>query len=192
VDEQVGRILGALEETGQIDNTVVVFTSDHGEHLGDHGLVQKGPPGYDSCARVPLVVSAPGHARRGATASALVEAVDLAPTILDLCGIQTPPWFQGRTLLPLLRGEAYVGRDSVFIEYRDPFRSSWKTVRTHEHKLCVSASRELLFDLAQDPYELHDRADDAAYLSALHAMRRELVRRWFTVEKQYPLKTGIY
>jgi len=193
VDEEVGRILRTLDETGQRENTVVVFTSDHGEHLGDHGQSGKGPPGYDSCTHTPLIISAPGHTRHGVKANELVEVVDLAPTILDLCGVQTPPWFQGRSLASLLRGENHDERSSVFIEYRVPFKTSWKTIRTHEHKLCVSNSgEELLFDLGKDPQELHNRAGDKSYRSVLNALRQELLSRWFSIEKQYPLRTGQY
>ena len=193
IDDQVGRILAALEETGERENTVLVFTSDHGEHLGDHGIVAKGPPGYDSCSHVPLIVSYPGVIPAGRPQRELVEAVDLAPTLLDYCGVQAPPLFQGRSFRPLIEGGEYVERTSAFLEYRDPFTVSWKTVRTHNFKYCVSAKKEeLLFDLRNDPHELTNLAGDADAQPALHAMREELVRRWFDVEKQYPLRTGRY
>ena len=71
------------DETGLAEDTLVVFTSDHGEHLGDHGLIQKCPPGYDSCVHVPLILRQGGRIRSGTAATALIEAVDVAPTILD-------------------------------------------------------------------------------------------------------------
>lgn len=193
VDEEVGRIIKALEETGQLENTVVIFTADHGEHLGDHGLIQKGPPGYDSCSHVPLIFSAPGQIESGIQAEQLVEAVDIAPTVLDFCSVQTPPWFQGRSLLPILQGDKYDERSSVFIEFRSPFGISSKTVRNHKYKLCeIDGDKELLFDLEKDPNELNDVASDPEYSQALQDMRVELIKRWFSVEKQYPLKTGDY
>ncbi|MFO7897498.1 MAG: sulfatase-like hydrolase/transferase [Planctomycetota bacterium] len=192
VDDQAGRILDALDETGERENTVLVFTSDHGDHLGDHGTVAKGPPGYDSCVHVPLIVAGagvePGRRRRE-----LIELVDVAPTLLDLCGVQPPPFFQGRSFRPLLEGTEYTERPSVFIEHKSPFRSSWKTVRTHNFKYCVSAAKEeLLFDLREDPHELTNLAAEPDAQPALGAMRGELVRRWFDVENQYPLRTGSY
>jgi choline-sulfatase len=112
---------------------------------------------------------------------------------MDLVGVQTPPIFQGRSFAPLVRGESYEPRESVFIEYRDPFQSSWKAVRTHAHKYCRSgAGSELLFDLAADPGELTNLASDAAYAATLADMRHELLRRWYTVEKQYPKRTAAY
>lgn len=193
IDDQVAVILDALDETGVRENTLVLFTSDHGDHLGDHGCVAKGPPGYDSCARVPLIVSCPGRMPPGQTRGELVEGVDIAPTVLDFCGIQVPPIMQGRSFRPLLDGGSYWERDSAFIEFREPFGISWKAIAAAKYKYCVSnEGRELLFDLTRDPGELRNVAREAAYETTLHDARRELIRRWFDVEKQYPLKTGPY
>jgi len=192
VDDQVGRLLRYLDESGLAEDTLVIFTSDHGEHLGDHGLIQKGPPGLDSCVHVPLILSFPGRFG-GQKHPELIEAVDLAPTILDYCGVQTPPFFQGRSFRSLLEGSDYEPRASAYIEHKDSFNRSWKTVRTHEFKYCAADNgSELLYDLVADPHEQRNVAADPAYVDALHAMRRELLRRWFTVENQYPLKTGKY
>ncbi len=230
VDDQVGRILDYLDESGLRDDTLIVFTSDHGEHLGDHGLIQKGPPGLGSCAHVPLVVAAPrsvalpggadldveagervfpGRVLPGRVFPHLIEAVDLAPTILDYCGVQAPPFFQGRSFRALLNGreDDYRPRPSAYIEFKDPFRSSWKTVRTHDYTYSLytegrnadparatfsEATGELLFDLRVDPNETRNVAGDPDHAEALHALRAELLRRWFTVENQYPLRTGKY
>jgi arylsulfatase A-like enzyme len=220
VDDQIGRILRYLDDSGLRDNTLIVFTSDHGEHLGDHGLVQKGPPGLESCAHVPLIVVPPtahattdranattdranangANAAPGRVYAEIIEAVDIAPTILDYCGVQSPPFFQGRSFRPLLQSDGdYEPRTSAYIEFKDPLRSSWKTVRTAAYKYSVytadgdpSSQRELLFDLQADPHEQRNVARDPAYAEALDDMRRELIRRWFTVEGQYPLRTGAY
>jgi len=193
VDDCVGRILRALEEAGVRERTLVLFTSDHGEHLGDHGRIQKGPPGYDSCAHVPLIASWPGRMPEGEHRGEIVELVDLAPTVLDYCGVQVPPFMQGRSFRSLLDGKQYEARRSAFIEYRVPFGRSWKTVRTGEFMYGTSThGPEELYDLAKDPHQLCNVAEEAAYASALHGMRAELVRRWFDVESQYPLRTGRY
>ena len=194
VDNQVGRILTALDELGQRGNTLILFTADHGEHLGDHGLVGKGPPDQDSCAHVPMILSLPGRiaAQRR---DELIEQVDVAPTVLDYCGVQTPPQFQGRSFRPLLDGGEYQPRDSVYIEYRQPFEPhrTWKTLRTRKFKYSICADgTERLLDLEKDPHELTNLVYDSEYAAALAEMRAELVRRWFTVESQYPLRTGIY
>jgi arylsulfatase A-like enzyme len=193
VDDQVGRIISALEETGQRDNTLVIFTSDHGEHLGDHGQIGKGAPGYDSAARVPLVLSYPARFEDLQVRQELIEGVDVVPTILDYCGIQTPPVMQGRSFRPLLEEEQYEERTSAFIEHKFPFRSAWKTIRTRRYKYCVSAARkELLFDLENDPDELNDVSGDPAHREALCDARRELLDRWFDVQQEYPLRTADY
>ncbi len=199
VDDQVGRILAYLEEAGLMDNTLVIFTSDHGEYLGDHGLVQKGPPGLESCAHVPLLWTYPNKIPGGQRVSALIESVDIAPTILDFCGVQCPPFFQGRSFRKLIEGaaaasaDAYQTRNSVYIEHKAPFKRSWKTVRTQHFKYCTSdAGTELLYDLQDDPYEQRNVAHHPEYREARERMRHELIRRWFTIENQYPLKTGAY
>jgi len=193
VDDQVGRILDALDKAGIAEQTLVLFTSDHGEHLGDHGLVQKGPPGLDSCAHVPMLLRLPGLVRPEARHEALVEQVDVAPTILDFCGVQSPPFFQGRTFRPLLEGRPYRERASVFMELKVPFSHSWKTVRSHMWKYARRHSgEERLYDLVDDPHELRNVAADPASAAMLHEARAELLRRWFDVESQYPPRTAQY
>jgi arylsulfatase A-like enzyme len=123
----------------------------------------------------------------------LIELIDLAPTVLDWCGVQIPPHFQGRSFRALLEGGDYTERNSAYMESRMPFGASWKTVRTHSLKYAVSnGGRELLFNLEDDPHELSNVSGDKSHADALHVMRRELLRRWFDVERQYPLRTGQY
>jgi arylsulfatase A-like enzyme len=194
VDDQVGRILAALDEAGLREETLVIFTSDHGEHLGDHGLTTKGPPGLDSCAHVPLIVSWPGRVPAGLAFDELVELVDVAPTVLDYCGVQAVPFFQGRSLRPLIEGgKGYVPRSSAFIEHRVPDGPSWKSVRTHRFEYCLSdGGRELLFDLRSDPHELRDVSGERRHARSLWLMRQELLRRWFEVEARTLHRTGRY
>ena len=106
IDDQFARILQALEETGQRDNTVIIFTSDHGETLGDHGLMWKGCRFYEGLVRVPLIISWPGAFRSNVQDDSLVELLDLTATLLDLAGVEQPDYQQGKGLVPRLRGEA--------------------------------------------------------------------------------------
>ncbi len=192
VDDQIGRVLNALDELGVSDQTVVVFSSDHGERLGDHGKVQKGPPGLDHCARVPLIVSWPGALAAGRR-DELIELVDLAPTLVELAGLPVPVGFQGRSFAPLLRGQAYEPRASALLEHREPGGPSWKTIRTRTHRYCSSGDgRELLFDLERDPHELRDVAADPVYAAVLSRMRVELARRWHDAEAAPQPRTGEY
>ena len=100
IDDNVGRMLAALERTGQAANTLVIFTSDHGEMLGDHGLLLKGCRFYEGLVHVPLILRWPGQIPAGATTDALVELTDLAPTLLDAAGGEVPSHMAGRSLLP--------------------------------------------------------------------------------------------
>ena len=169
IDEQVGRMLEALSRTGQRDNTVVIFMSDHGEMLGDHGLTAKGCRFYEGAVRVPLIVSWPGRFRQGLVADGLAELTDLAPTSAELAG-EPLEWANGRSLLPILTGEADPARhhDHVRCEYYDalnmylpqePGRHTpcWATMyRDERHKLVSYHGLDYgeLYDLERDPLEL--------------------------------------
>ncbi len=168
IDAQVGRILAALEATGQREDTVVIFMSDHGEMLGDHGLRLKGCRFYEGLVHVPLIWSWPGHVRAGLRADALVELVDLAPTLLDLAGLPAPGRMQGRSLLPILTGRADPARhrDVVRCEYHDavnlPGASRATMLFDGRHKLAVYHGHPAgeLYDLADDPHEFRNLWED--------------------------------
>ena len=121
VDEQFGRLLMHLDDTGHRDNTAVIYTSDHGEMLGDHGLLFKGCRFYEGLVRVPLLFRWPGHVSAGLKSDALVELLDLSATLLDLAGVSQPEEMQGRSLLPILTGKSppEYHRDFVRCEYFD-------------------------------------------------------------------------
>jgi arylsulfatase A-like enzyme len=119
IDDNVGRMLEALERSGHRENTIIIFTSDHGETLGDHGLLLKGCRFYEGLVRVPLIISWPGHFEEGLVSDALVELIDVAPTLMDVCGIPRPARVQGRSLEPILTGatSAHHHRSFVRSEY---------------------------------------------------------------------------
>ena len=161
IDEQLGRILETLEQTGQREDTVIIFTSDHGETLGDHGLIQKGCRFYEGLVRVPLIFSWPGRFAKGLRSDALVELVDKTPTLLELAGLTPPEGMHGRSLLPILTGEADLDshRDFVRCEYYDAVDlrdHSFATMyRDERYKLAVYHGHEEgeLYDLQDDPDE---------------------------------------
>lgn len=178
IDHNVGRLLAALEETGQRQDTLILFTSDHGETLGDHGLLLKGCRFYEGLVRVPLIISWPGHFEAGRISDALVELTDLAPTLLDAAGEPIPAHMQGRSLLPILRGDVSPDhhRDHVRCEYynalnahiagRADFEGSYATmIRDDRYKLVVyhGHSTGELYDLQQDPDEFANRWSDPNY-----------------------------
>ena len=168
IDDQVGRILKALEESGQRDDTVIIFTSDHGEMLGDHGLIQKGCRFYEGLVRVPLIFSYPGRFREGWVSDALVELTDKVPTLLELAGLEVPERIQGRSLLPLLTGRTEMDehREAVRCEYYDaldmPDGTFATMYRDRRHKLVVYHGHGLgeLYDLMNDPGEFENLWDE--------------------------------
>ena len=174
VDDKIGEILAALERSGQYDNTLIILTSDHGESLGDHGLVEKGCRFYEGLVRVPLIFSWRGHFKPGLVQEALVELTDIAPTLLEICCLPQPDRMQGKSLVKLLNGESDHHRDYVRSEYyhvlmpreENGFEGSYGTMfRTHRYKLVVYHGHGTgdLFDLHADPDEFVNRWDDPAY-----------------------------
>ena len=176
VDDQFGRLLDALEAAGQAERTVVVFTSDHGESAGDHGLTQKGCRFFDGLTRVPLIWRWPGRFVAGLRSDALVELTDIAPTLLEIAGLPVPEETQGRSLLPILRGAAPSDehRDYVRCEYLDavdfPGHTRATMYRNRRWKLNVYHNHGLgeLYDMQADPHEFDNLWDSPDH--------RELVR----------------
>jgi arylsulfatase A-like enzyme len=183
VDHHVGRILACLEELGLAEDTIVVFTSDHGEWLGEHLRYGKGKPGHDCVSRVPLIVRWPaGQRAPGRTEHALVEGVDLVPTLLDCAGIPTPSHLQGRSFRALLENGAYAERASALTEM-----DGWKTLRTGRYRYVIEADgRESLFDLDHDPNGYQDRAGEPAYADTLAGLRQQMLVRLLERERPLP------
>jgi arylsulfatase A-like enzyme len=155
IDRQVGRFLAAVAARGEADNTIVIYSSDHGEMLGDHDRWGK-QTYHQPSVGVPLIVAGPG-VRRGATSDALAVLHDLAATMLDYAGAPAPAEMDGRSLRPVLAGAATAGR---------PFALSalgeWRTIRDERYKLVLVADEPpRLFDLVADPWEDRDLAGAA-------------------------------
>jgi arylsulfatase A-like enzyme len=178
IDSNVGRLLAALEESGQREDTLVIFMSDHGELLGDYGLVGKGCRFYEALVRVPLIFSWPGHVGAGVVCDSLVELIDIVPTLLELAGVEAPERMQGRSLLPILQGRADEGQHRPFVrsEYyrvlnpdapgREHLQGTYATmIRNVNYKLVVYHDRDSgeLYDLREDPGELENLWDHSDY-----------------------------
>jgi arylsulfatase len=182
IDEKIGRILAAIEAKGYLDNTVVIFTSDHGDALGDHGHSQKWTM-YDIITRAPTIVWAPGRFPGGRTVDGLCQMPDLGPTILELAGLPVPPAFEMRSLLPVLRGEPWQERDYVFAEHgRDGTLQGTEymsMVRSREWKLVHFLDQPWgqLFDMVNDPAEVNNRWDDPACQSKKRDLL-DVLRDW--------------
>jgi arylsulfatase A-like enzyme len=155
IDWQLGLVLQALGERGLADDTIVVFTSDHGEFLGDHGIPAKAPFLLDCMLRVPCLIYVPQGSQKGIVSDELTESVDLYPTLCRLAGLEAPEWVQGRDLTPLLAGDsgAFHGRTAVYAEAVDK-----RCLRTREWKLIHYPTKPYgeLYHLTEDPYELNN------------------------------------
>lgn len=164
-DHTIGRVLSALDAAGLAENTIVVFTSDHGDNLGSHGLVQKGTPNEESI-RVPLIFRLPESRRAGTVASRQVAGlVDLAPTLLSLAGIPPAAHLHGRDLAPVIRGECEELADNYAViemergaAIRTPTHSAFFPYRESARTLAEQPTQ--LYDLQADPYQLHNRAEE--------------------------------
>ncbi|WP_182865325.1 sulfatase family protein [Rhodopirellula sp. JC639] len=182
IDDQFARILQTLDRTGARDNTVIIFTSDHGEALGDHGLMFKGCRFYEGLVRVPLIFSWPGQFQSGLVCDGLVELLDLTSTLMELCGLECPDYMQGKSLLPILRGQSDPSQHHDFVrsEYFDALDPHFTggvgtfgtMYRTPRYKLCLYHDKGLgeLYDLQTDPWEFNDLWDDPVHQSIKHSL----------------------
>jgi arylsulfatase A-like enzyme len=182
VDDSVGRVLSFLDRTGLARNTLVVYTSDQGFFLGDHGLFDKRFM-YEESIRMPFLVRWPAAIKPGTRSDAIALNIDFAPTFLELAGLHTPPEMQGRSLLPLLRGRRPDDwRTSMYYRYyHDPGDHNTRAhygVRTRTHKLIYFWKKDQweLFDLVNDPYELHNLYGEPGQDALTASLKAELAR----------------
>ena len=185
VDYHVGRILNTLYEQGETENTIIVFTSDHGEYLGEHGQFGKGFPGEDVVSRVPFIIRWPeGIELPNRSVNEIVEAVDLVPTLLDACGIQIPPHLQGNSLLPILenRTAEYEGHRSALIEGQGQTGPQainvGRALRTDDyHYVMEPSGEEHLYDLTAEFGEYKDVSGKDEYATTLSNHRKRTLAR---------------
>jgi N-acetylglucosamine-6-sulfatase len=185
VDDSLGRILARLEKMRALDNTVVVFTSDHGYFYGEHGLSEERRLAYEEAIRIPLVVRYPPRVAAGSTPGQLVLSLDLAPTLLELAGLTPPAAMQGRSLLPIFGNAAGAWRSSFLVEYFSdtvfPRIRNMGYVAVRDTRFKYIQYRELegmdeLYDLEADPYEERNLIDAPASRETLARMQAELRR----------------
>ncbi|NIK80270.1 arylsulfatase A-like enzyme [Paenibacillus castaneae] len=189
LDFQIGRLLNALNEYGVLHNTVVVFTSDHGELLGDHHFFRKSLA-YEGSAKVPLIVADYTGGlglSRGAKEDKVVELRDIMPTLLDAVGAIIPESVDGESLLPLCRNEPNVTwREYVHGEHAyGTLSHHYVTNGLMKYIWYSQSGEEQLFDLASDPSELHNKVDEPASLATLQLWRERLIRELTDREEGY-------
>ena len=199
VDENIGRMLDYLEQTGELDNTIIIYTSDQGFFLGEHGWFDKRFM-YEECQRMPLVIRYPKEIKAGSVSNAMAMNVDFAPTLLDFAGVDIPEDIQGKSLRPILDNEGKVGDDwrkAVYYHYYEyPAEHSVKRhygIRTEDFKLMhfyYDIDEWEMYDLKNDPDEMTNVYDNPAYAQK----RDELMTLLRETQKQYkdddPDETG--
>ena len=208
IDENVGRVIQALRESGLEQDTVVILAADHGEALGDHGMWGKGPYHFDSVIRVPLVFSWPGEFAAGAICSDVVSLLDFAPTILDTAGVPIPRRDPSRQIglarvscrpgpdvvyVPLLRGNAAQSSGRAVVEDdQDDLGLRLRTLVTERYRLTVYAGQDYgeLFDLHEDPDELRNLWADAGYKNVRTELIAALLDTIIATDHALPRRMG--
>ncbi len=168
MDDNVGKVLNALQANGMMDNTLIIFAGDNGLALGNHGLLGKQNL-YDYSVRVPLIIAGPGLSKNKRS-DALCYLSDIAPTVLDYLNVSFPSSIESKSLLPVIKKNAPLRNDIYFL-YRDFQRGvrtadNWKLIVYNVNGMHTTQ----LFDLNTDPYELHNLADDKKYNAKLQAL----------------------
>lgn len=165
IDEQVGRIIDHLKTTGEYENTLIVFTADHGDFAGEHGTVFKNMGIFESIQRIPFIIRYP-KGPSGDLRQEMIESVDLAPTLLSYCGLDVPEQMEGRSILPILEDGA-AGKEEIICEWVFPLRYDEKVfaLRTQQYRLVYLGTDQgsELYDHAVDPDEMRNVFDDPAY-----------------------------
>jgi len=184
VDESTGRLLTTLEQTGQLDRTVFILTSDHGYWYGEHGLSVERRLAYEEGIRIPLLVRYPSLIKPGRLIDEMALSIDLAPTVLELAGLKRPAAMDGRSLVPLLRGDHPADwRTSFLIEYYTDtvfprvFKMGYKAIRTRRYKYIhytELAGMDELYDLVADPYEMENLIGELNRRPVLEELQAEL------------------
>ncbi|MBM4034812.1 MAG: arylsulfatase [Planctomycetes bacterium] len=185
IDEQVGRILDALEKRGWLEDTLILMTSDHGDMTGDHHLWRK-TYAYEASARIPMLIRWGGNfldAKRGQVLRQPVELRDVLPTFLDAAGVAADPKrFDGRSMLDLVRGKTQGWREWIDLEHDVCYapENHWNALTDGRRKYIYHAlhGEQQLFDLAADPGELNDLASDPAHVATLRHWRGRLVEHF--------------
>ena len=170
IDHHVGRFVDCLRRKGLYDNTLIVYTSDHGDYVGHHHMILKGGYMYDPLIKVPLVLKYPGQENAGQTSDALVSNIDLAPTLLRCAGCDTPPSMRGLDLRAFPEG-----RDVVFAEARGGAAYMARTA-THKLLLCRDSTQSQFFDLERDPLEMQNRIGDPGCADQVDLLQSSLLR----------------
>lgn len=179
IDDQIGRLMQALKDNGLDQNTLVFFTSDHGDMLGSQGQRLKRKP-WEESIRVPGILRYPAKVKAGRVEDSFISHVDLTPTFLKVCGLPVPATMQGTDLSPLVLGQKMSAPDSAFFQIFVPYDGDgtpnpWRGVRTDRYMYARTEKEPwVLYDVQKDPFELHNLANDPAATSVRNDMEKRL------------------
>jgi len=173
IDAQIAVLFDSLKRNGQWDNTIIVLTSDHGFHLGEHFMWGKVTL-FETCDRVPLLVRVPGMTRPGTSSDGLVELIDLFPTLAELCSVKTPAELQGRSLVSMFHDPQSTGKEVAYTVVRRGGRLG-KAIRTKRWRFARWPDGEELYDLENDPAEHKNLAGSQEHADVMQALRKRLV-----------------
>jgi len=181
VDENVGRIIDYVEDNDLADNTIIVYTSDQGFYLGEHGWFDKRFM-YEESMSTPLIIRWPGEVKPDSRSSELVQNLDFAETFLDAAGIEAPPDMQGESLVPILKGQDTEWRDALYYHYYEyPAVHMVKKhygIKTDRYKLIHfydDIDEWELYDLEKDPYEMNNVYEDPGYWETRDELKEKLI-----------------
>lgn len=194
VDAEIGKILKALKDGGYENNTVVIFTSDHGEGIAMHHWNQKQIL-YDQVTRVPLIISWRGKFQNRIYPELVSNALDIPVTILDIAGVRKPISMHGISLLSIMEGKSpkpreFVVTETMFAENNKPLGATGRSIRTIKYKYCIydnGNKREQFFDMENDPGEINNLVNNANFEKELH-VHRKLINEWakMTNDNEFP------
>ena len=200
IDDAIGRIMARLAALGLADNTVVIFTADHGEFMGDHQLLLKGPIHYQSVIRVPFIWADPGAATQGTRRDALAGTIDIAQTILERAGMAGFNGMQGTSLLGAIGGAREHFRDAMVIEEEGqrvymgfPGRVRVRTLLTERHRLSLydGVGWGEFYDLREDPHELVNRWGDPGYAGPLRDAQSRMIHEMIALSETSPRPSAL-
>ena len=187
IDEQIGRVIETLKEMGEYDNTIIVFTADHGDFAGEHGMILKNLGIYESVHRIPFLLKYP-NCEKNKVVDEMIESVDLYPTMCELCGIQIPKDVEGQSVIPIVEngkeGKQQVVCEWEFLRYRNKVNA----IRTSRYRMVYYGYDESgeLYDIEQDPHELENLYNRSDF----QKVKLELLQKMFDHVNRYEVKAS--
>ena len=171
IDKNVGRILKELENKGLLEDSIIIFTSDHGEFLGDHWLLTKGCSDYDCIIKVPFILYYPEKLPSGLSINSFTQEIDIFPTLCELIGVPIPSTVQGKSLLPLIEGSSKEIYEEILVE-------TGPTIRTKEWRMTVREDGySELYNLKDDPNQFFNLWYDDKYWKVKEKLMQRLIMR---------------